>query len=272
MRTLARPLCLLPLLACTAQTELTRAEAKEVIEESVSAARGEATTTEVIEITTSFTLGAAAEEAAEELRAWWASQVPCATITREGATLTVDFGDLSDDCAYEGRTYGGVASVTVDRTDEEDVALSWSFDALTNGSVSVSGAADVTWAGGENPSRHVVHELRWDREDGLIEASGDRLQTLLDPEQGLAGGIRIDGVRAWDAPSGAWDLDIDGVEARPADPVPQAGVYTLLTPSGKSASLSFARVDEDTIEVTLSGVRGGDRVYHVTSAGEVSEG
>jgi len=264
---------LVPAIACTpASQELTRAEAREALSSSVSSARGESATTEVISVTTSFTLGEAVEDAAEELRAWWASQADCADISRDGATVTVDFGDLSDDCTYNGHTYAGLASVTVERTDEQDVLVSWVFDALSNGDVSVSGDADVTWAGGDEPSRHVVHDLTWDRDGETIEATGDRTQTLLDSEAGLSGGIGINGERAWtSSASGDWSLDINDVEARPTDPVPQHGVYVLTTPAGKEAVITFERVDDDTIRVTMSGVRGGDRIYDVSSAGEVGE-
>jgi hypothetical protein len=34
--------------------------------------------------------------------------------------------------------------------------------------------------------------------------------------------------------------------------VPQAGLYRLATPQGKSATLSFSRIDEDTIKVTVA--------------------
>ena len=39
------------------------------------------------------------------------------------------------------------------------------------------------------------------------------------------------------------------------DPVPQAGRYTLATPFDKMLALDFARVDSDTIQVTVSGPR-----------------
>ncbi len=270
---MSRPALLsLPLLAACGPVELTAAEAREAVTQAVSSARGETTTTEVIEVSTDFTLGQAAEEAAEELRAWWASQAPCAQVSREGATVTVDFGDLADACEYNGHTYGGAATITLARAEEAGVEVAWSFLAFTNGESTVDGTADVSWVGGEDPSRHVQHELAWERVGQSYLATGDRTWTLLDPQAGVGEGIQIDGTREWlveDAD--LWSLDIEGVEARPSDPVPQAGAYTLTTPAGKVATLSFERVDEDSIQVTLSGVRGGDRVYVVSASGEVSE-
>lgn len=110
----------------------------------------------------------------------------------------------------------------------------------------------VTWSLQDELSRHVVHELTWTRmSDGLTgTGTGDRLQRGLngDVTQGLA----IDGERTWAGTAGTWDLDIDGVELRWIDPVPQAGIYTLTTPSLKQMSLSFDRKDEDTITVTVA--------------------
>jgi hypothetical protein len=73
-------------------------------------------------------------------------------------------------------------------------------------------------------------------------------------------------MRSWTGPAGRWDLAIDGVELRWVDPVPQAGSYTLATPFEKSMTLSFDRVDEDTIRVTVeSGARSFE--FNVTSRG-----
>ena len=52
-----------------------------------------------------------------------------------------------------------------------------------------------------------------------------------------------------------WDLAIDGVQMRGQDPVPQAGTYTLTFPDGRELVLTFERIDEDTIRVTLTGTR-----------------
>jgi hypothetical protein len=82
--------------------------------------------------------------------------------------------------------------------------------------------------------------------------------------------VQIDGWRHWQGERGEWRLDIDDVEFRAADPVPQDGSYTLNTPEDHVLILIFERLDEDTIAVTLIGPR-RERVFEVTSAGDVSE-
>ena len=70
---------------------------------------------------------------------------------------------------------------------------------------------------------------------------------------------------------GHWDLAIDGVQMRWTDPVPQAGSYTLTTPfNGKSVSMSFDRVDDDTIQVTVEGPRRSFD-FTVSKAGVIAE-
>ena len=77
---------------------------------------------------------------------------------------------------------------------------------------------------------------------------------------------RVAGTRSWTGKRGTWDLDINGVEMRWIDPVPQAGSYELTTPADKTLTLSFDRVDVDTIEVTVANGR-GSFAFDVTSVG-----
>lgn len=243
---------------------LTTTEAKEAVSRSVSSAKAEALTTEVVEITTEFTLGEAVEEAAENLRSFLESQIPCSTVTRDGAEVTLDFGTLDDACTWNGETYAGVVSVSVVSVDGTlEVHHTW--EGLTNGELTLDGEATVTWDPGAR-TRNVQHTLTWTDADGAWEASGDRTQSLLDESAGLAGGIVVDGSRSWTDGEATWDLDIAGIELRAQDPCPQAGVYTVTTPAGKTATLSFERLDEDTIQVTLEGTR-RPYVVEVTSAG-----
>ena len=86
---------------------------------------------------------------------------------------------------------------------------------------------------------------------------------------GIAEGIQVDGSRAWDGERGHWDLAIDGVQMRWTDPVPQAGSYTLTTPFEKTVSMAFARVDDDTIKVTVTGPK-HEFSFNVSKVGEIA--
>ncbi len=248
---------------------LTLAEAKEAVEESTLSDQAFSVVNGTVEISTNFTIGQAVEAAAEQLRDFIASQLPCAEITLAKATLSVEYGAKPGGCTYHGHTYSGVHEVTVSSADGE-VSVHHTWSDLSNGVVSVSGSADVTWSL-EDQSRHVKHELTWTRlSDGRQGVgSGDRTQTAL--AGGIAEGIRVDGTRTWQGKSGRWDTSINNVEMRWVDPVPQSGSYVLATPFDKSLSMAFERVDEDTIRVTLAS-EGRSFTFNVNKLGVATGG
>lgn len=252
--TAALALALVP--GCREQNDepLTAAEARQALEEAAISAQAATLMSSSVEISTSFTIGQAVESAAAELQSYIASQLPCAEIVLEGNTLDVEYGVHPGDCLYNGATYTGSHSITVSKNEEGEVVVEHLWDALSNGVIAVSGDAVVTWSL-DDQTRHVVHELTWTRlSDGRQGiGSGDRLQRAL--AGGITEGFQVDGERSWKGEAGTWDLAIDGVQMRWIDPVPQAGTYTLTTPKNKKLSLSFSRVDDDTINVIVKGPR-----------------
>jgi len=249
------------------QRDLTRAEASEALEEAKLSTQAAALTSGTVEITTNFTIGGAVEAAADELRTFYAEQLPCAVVRLDGNTLTVDYG-VNGICLYRGQVYRGSHAVTVSRNSESDVVVDHVWQNLRNDEVEVNGTASVTWSL-DDPSRHIQHELSWERlSDGRTGVgSGDRIQRPLDA--GIETGFSVDGTRQWRGKSGTWDLSINQVEMRWVDPVPQAGSYSLDTPYDKQVTLSFDRVDDSTIEVTVSsGAKSFDFDVHSASASE----
>ncbi|HET9235150.1 MAG TPA: hypothetical protein VFP10_13520 [Candidatus Eisenbacteria bacterium] len=241
----------------------TRGEAQEALEEAQGSSASEDLMVASVEISTSFTIGGAVENAAAELRAFLASELPCAEITLEGATLTVEYGAKPGDCNYRGHEFSGTTVVSVEANSTSDVRVHHEWIGFSNGVVTLDGTADVTWNFDEL-ERHVVHHTEWTHlatgRTGVGE--GDRVQKPLAGD--IAVGFVVDGSRSWTGSLGRrWDLAIDGVEMRWADPVPQAGSYTLESPEGKTLSLSFSRVDSDTIEVTVTGPRGRSFSFNV---------
>jgi hypothetical protein len=259
---------MLVLLACFQNDTLSTTEVEEVFSESMASGKAEDLGSETIEISTSFTLGQAVEAAAEELRAFAESQIPCSTVTRESNVVSIDFGTLDDECTYNGHTWAGVATITLEEVGDSQATVSHQWEGITNGEVTLDGSATVEWDFNAG-TRHVVHTANWEwaDKDGNSHTgtgTGDRTQSLLDPEIGLAGGILVNGSRSWTGESGSWLLEIQEIEARGEDPCPQSGSYVVTTPSGKEASVIFERLDEDTIQVTITGGR-EDRVFEVTS-------
>ncbi len=221
---------------------------------------------DVVEISTSFTIGEGLEAIVEEVRAFLESQAPCTELTVGDSQITVDFGSLTDDCSYRGHTYGGQVVYSFELAGDE-VHVTHDYIAFTNGEVTLDGGADVVWGGG---ARDIETDFTVTGEKVSLNARGDRRMTWVDPVQGLGGGVRIDGDHDWTGPLGHWTMSIDGVEARAQDPLPQAGSYELVTPRDVLATLSFSRVDDDTIEMVFEGPR-QRRVYHVNSVGVVDE-
>lgn len=245
-------------------------EFREALDEAVLQGEGQAMANDVIEISTSFTIGQGLAELREEIRAFAESQAPCSTVTLDGDSgLTIDFGELGDACTYKGKTYAGVVNIQLEVVGDE-VLVHHSYTGLQNEKVQLDGMVDVTWGGG---ARHVVSDLQfvgdnYEGEPREVDVQADRTMTFIDPELGLAGGVNIDGWRDWQGQRGEWHLDIDNVEVRGQDPVPQAGQYVLGTPEDKTVTLAFERLDDDTIQVTLTGPR-RERVFEVTSTGDV---
>ena len=139
---------------------------------------------------------------------------------------------------------------------------------LSDGVVELDGSAHVTWNFSDQ-TRHVVHDVSWTHlaSGRTGKGTGDRTQRAL--AGGIAEGIQIDGSRSWSGARGNWDLAIDGVQMRWSDPVPQAGSYSLSTPFDKSVSMSFSRVDDDTIQVTVAGPK-RDFSFTVSKAGAIA--
>jgi hypothetical protein len=255
---------------------LTAGEALQAIEEVALSSQAETSSGGTIEIATNFTIGAAVEAAAEELQEFIDSQLPCADITLQDAVLTIEYGAHPLlDCEYHGQTWEGTHAVEVVSAAAGELAVHHQWTELANQRVSVSGTADVTWSSAEG-SRNVIHELDWTRlSDGFaVTGSGERTQSA-HPE-GLAVGLQVEGSREWTSERGDWKLEIEGVQLRWIDPVPEQGTYELTTPFEgpatvkKTATMTFERVDEDTIRVTLES---GDEsfAFDVSKYGVITE-
>lgn len=153
---------------------------------------------------------------------------------------------------YNGHVFSGTHTITITET-STGVSLDHAWSNFTNGVVSVSGNATVTWDA-VNPSRHVTSDLEWTRTwDGRTgRGTADVTQTPL--TGGVLVGFEENGTRTWDGngQSGHWSLAIDAVDMRWADPVPESGSYVLTTPTLKTATLAFTRIDDTTIEVSLA--------------------
>ena len=256
------------LAGCPKEGELTSAEAQEALQQASASSQAENLTAASVDISTNFTIGGALEKAAEELKSFVDSQLPCADVTLEAATLTIEYGVKPGNCVYHGHRFSGTTSLTVGKNAINEVVVDHVWTGLSNGVIRLDGTAQVTWNFSDQ-TRHVVHDVSWTQlaSGRTGKGSGDRTQKAL--AGGISEGIQIDGSRSWTGQRGTWDLAIDGVELRWSDPVPQAGSYSLSTPFDKSVSMSFSRVDDDTIKVTVAGAK-RDFSFTVSKAGIIT--
>lgn len=251
-------LACLSLCACQVEEPLTLEEAQDAKTESALSTEVQAVISGDIELQTDMTLGDRAEIAIESYRAFYQSQLPCAEISVSELTLSIHFGTTGE-CMWQGKVWTGSKTIKIVELSAVSAHLQHEWKEVSNGSVKVSGTADVTWEAGDQSAveRRIEHELRWSRVTDRFErvGRGNRVQTLIDPSAGIAGGLEINGERSWTSPKGDWDMDIIGVQLRPQDPLPQAGRYEIINPKGKKLTLKFSREDEDTIRVDVESGR-----------------
>jgi len=266
-------LTVLILAGCLDDSHWDETQATTALDEAIASSKAENLAHKITEITTDVTMGERAEDAAADRAAWFKSQIPCSTATVEGSTLTIDFGTLKDGCVYEGKTYAGVLEVTwreaalddPDPMDDLDVIHDW--HGFTDGTVTLDGRTVVYWTSPSIPSR-VTHDLVWHDDERTVDQQSDVWIQRLAPEAGVTGyrpGVELNGWRLWEAEYGMVHLDIDAIEIRGMDPVPQAGTWRLRNDAGDVIRMHFDRVDADTIRVTIDG-DGWTRVVYVTSA------
>ena len=254
--------------ACPKEDALTASEAQASLEEASDSSQAEGLTSASVDISTNFTIGEAALQAAAELKAFVTSQLPCAEVSLSGVTLSVQYGAHPGNCTYRGHTFSGMTSVTISKDDMNDVVVDHRWTKLSNGIVEVSGTAHVTWNFNDK-TRHISHDITGTHlaSGRTWEGTGDRTEQPL--AGGIAQGFQVDGSRSWTGQRGTWDLAISGVQMQWTDPVPQAGSYSLSTPYKKTVSMSFSRLDSDTIRVTVAGPK-HEFSFNVSKAGAVS--
>jgi len=244
---------------------LSQSEALDAVEEASLTSQANNLTSAGIEISTNFTIGGAVEAAATQLRTFIVTQLPCADTTVVGKTLSITYGARAGNCIYRGHTFSGKSQVKVERNDQGSIVVDHTWADFSNGIVKVNGTAQVTW-NTATPSRRVVHNVTWTRiSDGRTgHGTGDRMQTALAGD--IATGFTDSGNLNWTGPRGQWTLSIQGAEMRWKDPVPQAGTYILETPKDKTLTVTYSRVDADSVKVTTT-ANGRSFSFDVNSLG-----
>jgi hypothetical protein len=255
LRVLKQALLVALSFATTACGPLTRAEAEEAVLEAKLYSEAAALIGNTAEISEHFSIGSLVSDAVENLQIFYAAQLPCAATEVRGATLTIEFGVGDGICLHKGMRFSGLHEVSISKNESDDVVVEHVWVELSNGEIEVSGTAEVTWAGADDPSRSISHDLLWTRlSDGRsAHGRGQRVQRPLDGD--INWGFSVAGESSWEGESGLWELSLNQIEMRWIDPVPQAGSYGLETPFDKSLTLEFERTAPTLVAVTGSSGR-----------------
>jgi hypothetical protein len=231
------------------------------LEEAALTSQLDAMIAEVADRNSRFDIGQGFENAAEQLKLQLNQELPCASVTRQANMLTIVYdaqqvpwdAALSASCMSHGRMLAGQHTVRVMRNADNEVGVHHEFIDFRDTRLSLTGSADVTWSR-TSPSRRVLHVLSFrvlsgDSTGVTGESNGDSTQQTLDE------GVRINGLRDWRSSRGVYELDMQAIEQRFADSVPQFGAYALTLPTDDALTLAFGRIDTDTIRVTVQGAQ-----------------
>jgi hypothetical protein len=238
-------------LACLAGCEfdlLDSQDTQDALDESIADSEGIAFTAAAIELGGIFTMGQSAEASALQLHDLMSSQLGCAGLTLDHATLIVEYAS----CNFMPNVFAGTHTVLIEEDGPSQLRVTHRWDKLSNGNIEINGSALVTWSEAD-PVRHVIDQYTWVRpKDGRMGVGGgDRRQAALEGHT-VFDGLRVDGTRSWEGQNGHWDLTMDGIQIRWVDPVPFTGLWMLRTPDNRMVTFEFARIDAENIGIDVT--------------------
>ncbi len=224
--------------------------AREALEQAIASAKGQALSTEIIELGTNFVPGMSVEESLDYLAVWILAQVECAEVSQDQEMIIVDLGTLDNMCDLGGYSYGGIVRLFIMRTTSTEAEVIHNWVGLTDGSTLLDGYANVLWRTSTDV-RDVISTVSWTGDDGVMETHDTLFQEEIEPKLGLDGGIWVKGSRVWTSGQQEWLLEASDLEMMGRDPVPRNGLYRVTSPEGKELRMEFAALDDNTVQVTI---------------------
>ncbi len=254
MRALILTTSAMLLMACSSSSNgetLSSSQALESVNEASTNNQASQLSSASIDVATKFALGVDAQTALTQIAAYVANELPCASVALWGSELSIQYGANAASCVYDGLTFSGTQTISIDSISDTEVKLDHAWTNLSDGVVQLNGVAQVTW-NATDAMRTVATNISWTRTwDGMKgQGSSNVTQSALAGD--LTTGIVENGTRTWSDTQGEWDVVVHAVEERWTDPLPQAGSFDLVTSSGASASVAFARVNDATIAATIA--------------------
>lgn len=242
--------------ACTNEADSGGASvesAELAVQEATLTAQLDSLLAEAADRNSRFDIGQGLEHAAEQLKAQLHEELPCAVVTRQGSALSIFYDAAGSGCSWRGHELAGQHTVRVMRNADNEVSVHHEFKDFRDSKLSLRGHAEVSWSR-ISKSRRVLHTVTFvalsgDSAGVTGESTGDSTQVALDDA------VRINGLREWQSSRGFFTLDMQAVEQRFTDRVPELGAYELTLPSEHALILAFGRIDTDNILVTVQGAQ-----------------
>lgn len=233
-------LCLLvaPLVPwVTACNSVTNNEARDGFDQTLSASKAMSLEAFVAELMLPTSL-ATPEEMAVEVTGLLGDRAPCATVTAiDPRRLVVDF---PSGCAVGARTMSGRVELSLSRARSGELVVKQEWTALSDGEVTATGTADLTWSSDTSPL-HVKHDALFTSKDGVkVEAQGDRTQVRRRQSQV----VQSTGLRSWRTDVGLYVLTMREADVRGLLPMPEAGIFQLDTPHELTLTMAFSQLGD----------------------------
>jgi hypothetical protein len=250
--------------------EISESDARSIVDQVNLVSRSDIANVELIEVSTDLTVGERIEAIVDRWHAFWISQAPCNEVTFDGDVITVDFGELEDECVYAGETYSGVDRITLTQIAdaEADLRVDHEWSAFTNGEVRIDGTTGVTWSLAGLKALDNVLTITNFVDQTVIDLEGHHTFERLDPDlPAREGGFEVNGDRSWDDGSGEWTASLNELQLMFDDASPFAGNVVITSPAGVQFTVVYSRVDDDTTRATVTGSMGELFVFEISPDG-----
>ena len=250
--------------ACSGSGALDARDVYAIVDEVDVAARAEALVEPTLLLASGFGNNASSPEDAATRLTDALTDAPCITTVRDGASVSIVYSVAEYGCDISPTLYAvlalsGQQTVTYVQADGASTTIDHAWKGVTNGYLTVDGAARVTTAAtAYGSSQHLVNALAWVRasdgksghgQDDRTSPTSSSMGQQVPPPTGL---------RTWESDAGSWEMrSIDARMQSANAGIPFIGTYAIVTPEMRALTLSIAD-DSNGARMTLTD---GNRSY-----------
>jgi hypothetical protein len=165
MRALILTTSAMLLMACSSSSNgetLSSGQALESVNEASTNNQASQLASASIDVSTKFTLGVDAQTALTHIASFVATNLPCASVSISGSELSIQYGANTASCMYNGLTFSGTQTISIDTISDTEVKVDHAWTNLSDGVVVINGVAQVTW-NATDATRMVATNISWTR-------------------------------------------------------------------------------------------------------------